>query len=294
MSVDLMPTKSGISIGGLRRLAATRLREAGIDSVEADARVLLAHALGVEDSTIISELAAEVPEDARRRLEFFLDRRAAGEPVARIIGHKEFWSRSFRLGPDTLVPRPESETVVEAALAAFPDHMAPLRVLDLGTGAGILLAAIFGEFPNASGIGLDRSRDALLVARANLEALGRGDRARFVCGDWGAAFAEKFDLVVCNPPYIATHELAALPAEVRMHDPRLALDGGGDGLSAYRSIVSDLPLLLRRNGVAVLELGAGQESAVTNLTRDTGLLVCGPARPDLAGIPRALTLRWQP
>jgi release factor glutamine methyltransferase len=287
-------TESGTSIGALRRSVAAQLRGGSIESAESDARVLLSHALGMEDAAILAASKAEAPEDAWRRLEGFLARRLAGEPIARIMGRKEFWSRSFRLGPDTLVPRPETETVIEAALAAFPDRNAELRVLDLGTGAGVLLAAILAERTRSFGLGIDRSEGALLVARTNLEALGLGARASFACGDWGAALNGKFDLVVCNPPYIAAHEFARLSREVRAHDPRLALDGGADGLRAYRAIVSDLARLLHAHGVAVLELGRGQEYAVANLARDRGLFVAGPARPDLAGIPRALTLRRRP
>ena len=286
--------RSEASIGALRRSAAARLHEGGVESAEADARVLLSHALGMEDAAILAESDVKAAEDARRRFEGFLARRLAGEPIARIIGRKEFWSRSFRLEPDTLVPRPETETVVEAALAAFPDRNAPLRVLDLGTGAGILLAAILVERPRASGLGIDRSEGALVVARANLAALGLGARAAFAGGDWGAALGGKFDLVVCNPPYIAAPEFARLSLEVRDHDPHFALDGGADGLDAYRAVVSDLARLLHAHGVAVLELGRGQEEAVANLARDSGLFVAGPARPDLAGIPRALTLRRRP
>jgi len=285
---------SAPSIGALRRSAAARLREGGVESAESDARILLSHVLGLEDAAVFAASRAEAPEGIRRRLEAFLARRLAGEPIARIVGRKEFWSRSFGLGPDTLVPRPESETVVEAALAAFPDQAAALRVLDLGTGSGILLAAILAERPRASGLGLDRSEGALVVARANLAALGLGARASFACGDWGVALNAAYDLVVCNPPYIAADEFTALSREVRAHDPRLALDGGGDGLSAYRAIVADLARLLHAHGVAVLELGRGQESAVANLATEAGLFIAGPVRPDLAGISRALTLRRRP
>jgi release factor glutamine methyltransferase len=282
------------SIGTLRRSVAVQLRSGGVESAELDARILLAHALGMEDAVILAQPKAKAPKDARRRLEGFVERRLAGEPIARIVGRKEFWSQSFRLGPDTLVPRPETETVVEAALAIFPDRNAELRVLDLGTGAGVLLAAILVERPRSFGLGIDRSEGTLGVARANLEALGLGARVAFACGDWGEALSTKFDLIVCNPPYIAAHEFARLSSEVRDHDPRLALDGGADGLDAYRAIVSDLARLLHAHGVAVLELGRGQESAVANLTRNAGLFVAGPARLDLAGIPRALTLRPRP
>jgi release factor glutamine methyltransferase len=287
-------TQSEISIGALRRSVANRLREGGVESAESDARVLLAHALGMEDAAILADAKAIAPEDVQRRLEGFLARRLGGEPIARIVGRKEFWSQSFSLGPDTLVPRPETETLVEAALAAFPDRNAELRVLDLGTGSGALLVSILAERPLAWGLGVDRSESALVIASANLAALGFGARAFFACGDWGAALDGKFDLIVCNPPYIAAHEFAGLSREVRAHDPYLALDGGADGLSAYRVIVADLARLLHARGAAVLELGRGQESAVANLTRDAGLLVAAPARPDLAGIPRALTLRPRP
>jgi release factor glutamine methyltransferase len=292
--VKEMQAQSEISIGALRHSMATQLRERGIESAELDARILLVHALGMEDAAILAQSEAKVPEDARRRLEGFVERRLAGEPVARIVGRKEFWSLPFRLGPDTLVPRPETETAVEAALAAFPDRDARLRVLDLGTGSGALLAAILVERRHSSGLGIDRSEGALAVARANLEALGLGARVAFACGDWGAALNAKFDLVVCNPPYIAADEFKQLSLEVHDHDPHFALDGGIDGLDAYRAIVSDLARMLPAHGVAVLELGRGQEYAVANLTRDRGLVVAGPARLDLAGIPRALTLRPRP
>ena len=284
-------TEPAVSIGALRRAASARLQAGGIESAEADARILTAHALGLDDAAILARSEVAVPESIRRRLDGLLARRLAGEPVARIVGQKEFWSLCFRLSPDTLLPRPETETLVEAALAAFPDRDTELRVLDLGTGAGVLLAAVLSERPRASGVGVDQSEGALSVARANLAALGLGARARFVRGDWGAALREKFDLILCNPPYIAAREFPALSREVRDHDPRSALAGGSDGLDAYRAMIPDLARLLCAEGAAVLELGRGQESAVAELARKAGLSVAGPARPDLAGIPRALTLR---
>jgi release factor glutamine methyltransferase len=163
-------------------------------------------------------------------------------------------------------------------------------VLDLGTGSGILLAAILLEMRNSTGIGIDRSAGALAIARDNLHALGAGDRARFICGDWANALGSSFDLVVANPPYIRSGDISGLPLEVRGHDPSLALDGGADGLNAYRTIAAQLPRLLAADGVAVLELGFGQESAVARLAYEAGLFVTGPARRDLAGVPRALVL----
>jgi release factor glutamine methyltransferase len=279
-----------VTLGALRRDASTRLAKAGIGSAALEARLLVARALGIEETAVLALADAEVEPAKRARFEALVQRRVKGEPIARILGRKEFWSSAFALGPDTLVPRPESETVVEAALAALPDRKAALQVLDLGTGTGALLAAILLERPAAFGAGVDRSERALRVARENMRALGLAERAAMVCGDWSAAIAGRFDLVVANPPYIARSEFDRLPPEVREHDPRLALDGGRDGLDAYRVILPDLPRLMTPGGVAVLELGQGQEVAVSMLARSARLAVRGPARRDLLGIPRALVI----
>jgi release factor glutamine methyltransferase len=274
----------------LRRMAAEMFRGRGLESAELDARVLLAHVLGVDAARLVAMADEAVGRGEEARYGELVARRLAGEPVARIVGVKEFWSRPFVLSPDVLVPRPETETVVEAALLAKPERDAPLRVLDLGVGSGALLGAVLIERPRAVGVGIDRSRGALATARANLDALGVGLRAHLVCGNWGDALSARFDLVVANPPYIATGELDALPAEVRQYDPLSALDGGEDGLAAYRAIVAALPDLLKSDGAAVLELGAGQEQAVAKLAEDAQLFVNGPARHDLAGQPRVLIL----
>lgn len=278
----------------LRLEAVARLQAAKIEAPEADARILLKLALGVDEAALVAASQMPISEQQQARFESLITRRIAGEPVARIVGHKEFWSRSFKLNADTLVPRPETETLVEAALAIFPERDAPLRVLDLGTGSGILLAAILAERPQASGIGVDRSESALAIARENLEALGLAGRARLIRGDWSASLGQTFDLVIANPPYISSREITALAREVREHDPRLALDGGADGIDAYRNIIAELPHLLSRNGAAVLELGIGQEPLVAELAHAQGLLVSGPARHDLGGVPRALILYPRP
>ena len=280
-----------MSVGMLRRAIAARLRDGGIEGAELDARVLLAHALGRGATMLVAATEERVPAESVERIDQFVGRRLAGEPVARVVGHREFWSRDFRLGSDTLVPRPESETIVEAALAAFPDRDARLRVLDLGVGCGALLAAILLERPRAFGVGVDRSANALAVARANLAALGLSDRAALLCGDWAASVGTKFDLVVANPPYIRTGDIARLALEVREHDPIFALDGGPDGLVAYRAIVAELSRVLTPSGVAVLELGKDQETAVAALACAGGLTVNGLAQCDLSGIKRALVLR---
>jgi release factor glutamine methyltransferase len=281
------------TVGALRRAASVRLRDAAIETAELDVRVLLQHALAVDGVTLMARPEFPLPIEAEVKFESLLRRRLSGEPIARIVGFKEFWSHSFRLGPDMLVPRPETETVVEAALAANPDRERAFSVLDLGTGAGVLLASILLERPMAAGVAMDRSERALKVARENLISLGLEKRAKFVCGDWGDAFAQSFDLVVSNPPYVCTKDISQLPREVRAYDPHLALDGGRDGLAAYRAIIAQLSWLLAPNGIAVFELGLGQESAVVNLAREAKLIVKEPAKCDLAGIPRALILLQQ-
>lgn len=276
--------------GALYRSGVARLRAAGVDNASLDAGVLLAHTLGLDAAQLISATDEIVTAEAQARFEEAIVRRAARKPVAHIVGVKEFWSRLFAVSRDVLVPRPETETLVEAALGAKPDRDAALRVLDLGVGSGALLAALLIERPKATGVGVDRCMEALAIARANLDALGIGERAHLVCGDWAGALSGPFDIVVANPPYIATKDMRTLPPEVRDHDPVVALDGGQDGLAAYRAILFGLGRLLAPNGVAVLELGDGQEEAVAELARQAHILVNGSAIRDLAGRPRALIL----
>jgi release factor glutamine methyltransferase len=285
-----MTTDAPKSVAALRREIAARLRAAGIENAALDARVLVAHGAGLDPGELPAQTDREIDADAAQRVEQWTSRRIAGEPVARILGMKEFWSLCFKLGPDTLVPRPETETLVEAAVAARPERNAALRVLDLGTGSGALLAALLSERPFAFGIGVDRSFSALATARANLDTLGLGERAQFVCANWGDALAGPFDIVVANPPYIASDALRDLPREVREHDPRLALDGGRDGYDAYRAICGELKRLLGRHGIAILEIGEGQEAGVAAIARSLQLTVNGPVRCDLAGRPRAVVL----
>jgi release factor glutamine methyltransferase len=251
-----------------------------------EARLVVAVALGLDPATAFGGPERELVDAARVRAAEFVRRRADGEPLSRLRGAREFWSRDFALSPETLDPRPESETIVAAALEAVPDRTASLRLLDLGTGTGCLLLALLSELPNAWGVGLDRAPGAPATARENAASLGLGARASFLVGDWGAALDGKFDLVVSNPPYIPTGDIAALPAEVR-HDPWRALDGGADGLDAFRALAPDLARLLL--GTAVIELGAGQASPAAAIMRAGGLDIRG-TRPDLAGIERCLIL----
>ncbi|HVV93719.1 MAG TPA: peptide chain release factor N(5)-glutamine methyltransferase [Hyphomicrobiales bacterium] len=275
------------------RAVAAAFREAGLATPELDARALLLHATGLTVEALVAAPDAPLPAAAAAALAEAAARRRAGEPVARIVGTREFWGQPFRLGPATLVPRPETETVVEAAMAALGPAVASrqLRLLDLGTGSGAILLALLGEYPLASGLGVDRAEDALRIARDNAARLGLGARAAFFAGDWAAAIDARFDLVVANPPYVETAAIAALAPEVARHDPALALDGGADGLDAYRAIAAAAPALLDPDGALVIELGAGQEAPVAALMAAAGLAAAGPARPDLAGIPRALSLR---
>ncbi|WP_018387394.1 peptide chain release factor N(5)-glutamine methyltransferase [Ancylobacter sp. FA202] len=275
----------------LLRAFAAAFAEKGLEAPEREARALLRVGLGLSDLDLVARGEQEVAPVDAARLRALAERRAAGEPLARLTGRREFWSLDFTLAPETLVPRPETETLVEAALALFPDRRAPLRLLDLGTGSGALLAALLSEFPAAFGIGVDLSPGAARQARENLAALGLAHRSAVMVGHWAQALAGGFDLVVSNPPYIPSTDIAALEREVREHDPLLALDGGPQGLDAYRALARALPGLLVTGGHAVLELGIGQEADVAALLAAAGLRVEGPARCDLAGIARALIAR---
>jgi release factor glutamine methyltransferase len=266
------------------RNGAARLAAAGIDGARREARVLLAHALSVQPAELAP--AAVVPTGD---FDALVTRRAAHEPLALILGHREFWSLDFAVSPDTLVPRADSETLIEAALAAFPTRGEVRRVLDLGTGTGCLLLAALHEFPVAFGVGVDRGEAVTTLARRNALLLGLAGRAVFVCADWAGSLAGRFDLVLCNPPYVRASEIASLMPEVALHEPASALSGGVDGLDAYRAIIPSLAAVLSEDGVAILELGQGQAADVTRIAAAEGFAVA--LRADLAGIDRAIVLR---
>jgi len=262
---------------------AKRLADAGIEDPRREARIILAAALGTDAAEIFAH-----ENIAEQSFENFLRRRVAREPMAYILGRREFWGLEFMVSPATLIPRPDSETIIEAALAACPERNAVKRILDLGTGTGCLLLAALQEFLAAHGVGVDSAPAAAALARHNAELLGFEHRAAFFAGDWAAALDAKFDLILCNPPYIAVGDLAGLMPEITKFEPRLALDGGADGLAAYRRVIDALPALLAQRGVAILELGAGQEGSVTALAAQKGFFTA--TRPDLANIPRALVI----
>ncbi len=273
-------------------LAATRARlgAAGIDSAALDARLLVAHAADVTPELLVGWPETALAPDAASRLDALVARRAAREPVARLIGVREFWSLRFAVSGATLVPRPETETLVEAALAAMP---APARILDLGTGTGCVLLALLSERPAATGLGIDLAPDAVALARVNAERLGLAARATFRRGDWLDGVEGAFDLIVANPPYVASGELAGLMEDVRDHEPALALDGGPDGLAAYRAIAAGLARVLAPDGAALFEVGARQAAAVEDVLAAAGLVPAGRRR-DLAGIERVVEARSRP
>lgn len=273
-------------VGALLCRGGAALREAGIENARMEARWLLAHVLGATPEALLRDPQTPVAEEAAARFEAALTRRAAREPLAFITGRAGFWTLELEVAPHTLIPRADTETLVEAVLAR---GVAPRRVLDLGTGTGALLLAVLSEFPTATGVGVDLKPEAAALAARNAARLGLSDRAAFLAGDWASALDARFDLVLSNPPYIAAAEIPGLMPEVARHEPASALDGGRDGLDAYRAIITALPRLLAPDGLAVLELGQGQAEAVGALAKAAGLPVAG-LRADLSGIPRAILL----
>jgi release factor glutamine methyltransferase len=286
--------------GGLKLAAATRraalkeavllMKAAGLDTPVLDARLIVQHALGISWDTLYLKEDQTLTDGERVRLEGELARRAAHEPVSRIVGRRHFWTLDLAVSPDTLDPRADTETLIEAVLAAIPDRTRALKILDLGTGTGAILLALLAEYPAATGLGVDLSDGALAIARINADSHELADRATFARGHWAEGLSGPFDLIVSNPPYIAKSDLAWLPPEVREHDPMLALDGGADGLDAYRALIPAIPAMLAPDGMLVLEIGAGQGDDVCRVARNNGLAEVG-RRADLGGIERALSFK---
>jgi release factor glutamine methyltransferase len=271
---------------------ASVLREAGIDTPELDARLLLCHAATLTHESFVARAGEALQPEAAARLEALVHRRASREPISRITGTREFYGRSFLVDESALDPRPDTETLIEAALALIEKtgrREEPLRLLDLGTGTGCILLTLLDELPKARGLGTDLSPAALRLAEANARSLGVADRASFLASDWLDAIHGEFDLIVSNPPYIASGEIKRLAPEVAHHDPYLALDGGADGLEAYRRIAARAARLLAPKGAILVEIGASQATAVAGLLRDGGFLVesDGPSF-DLGGRPRVV------
>lgn len=287
---------TGLSVERARRALAAQLRSAQLEEAELDARILLGAALGLDLTGLVAQAARLLSEAETSRLAQYAERRIAGEPVARILGSREFWGLPFRLSEATLVPRPDTETVVELALEIFRERQAShqLRIADIGTGSGAILLALLHDIPGAFGVGTDLSLTALKTARDNAAALGLADRASFVACSYAAALRGPFDLVVSNPPYIPSAEIPKLSIEVREHDPHLALDGGNDGYDAYRALIPQAAERLAPGGALIVEAGQGQAGNIETLMAAAALVVDRPPKADLAGIPRAVSARKMP
>lgn len=287
---------TGQSIESARRALAVQLRSAQLDEAELDARILLGAILGLDLTGLIAQAARTLTEAEAARLAQHAQRRIAGEPVARILGVREFWGLPFRLSEATLVPRPDTETVVERALELFRERQMshPPRIADIGTGSGAILLALLHEIPEAFGVGTDLSLSALDTAKGNAAALGLAGRAAFVACSYAAALRGPFDLIVSNPPYIPSGEIPKLGIEVREHDPHLALDGGNDGYDAYRALIPQAAERLAPGGALIVEAGQGQAGDIETLMMAAALSVDRPPKADLAGIPRAVSARKMP
>lgn len=277
------------------RDAAVALTAAGIDNVRLEARLLVSKAAGLTIEQLISRGHEPAPAQVVADLRALTARRVQREPLAYILGEREFWGLTFKVSPAVLVPRPESETLVEAALALLPERHRPLRILDLGVGSGCLLLTLLREFPQSTGVGVDASPEALAVARANASNLGVADRVRLVQADWRergwhGALGGPVDLLVSNPPYIESAAIARLMPEVACFEPRLAVDGGADGLGAYRSIAGVAPRLVTAGGLALLEAGQGQAVVIQSLLSAAGFHAL-PSRKDLSGIDRIVVAK---
>lgn len=272
------------------RRATDFLFQAGVEEASRDARILLSCATDVRMSELISGTAAGLDQKSAALFSEFILRRSRREPVSRILGTRSFWKYDFLISPAVLDPRPDSETIIEAAVSLMNDRVSHgLQIVDFGVGSGALLCSLLGEFPNASGLGIDLSPDACAIAQANLAKLGFSGRGQIKCGGWESVTPGGYNLIVSNPPYIEHDAIGSLDEEVRRWDPELALDGGPDGLTAYRDLAPVIAASLAPDGFGLLELGAGQSSQVAEIMRKAGLTV-SRSICDLSGIERVLVV----
>lgn len=270
-----------------------QLRDAGIDNPRLDARLLIQEAAGMEAEDVARAPDQILADDSIVKLREVVLRRKKREPISRIVGRREFWSLPFAITSDVLDPRPDSETLIDALLDAESEKSSALTIADLGTGSGCLLCAALNEFPNARGVGIDKSREAIKVARRNSHALGLKGRAHFLQGQWSnAVAAQSLDVILTNPPYIPSSQIAGLEPEVSEFDPRLALDGGRDGLDAYRAIAREIGRIVKPGGVALIEIGAGQAKEAKSLFENERVLHSEEI-PDLSGQVRCLKFRYK-
>lgn len=275
------------TLGSAFEQAFQMLKEAGVGEARLDARLLVAHATENETATIFGFPERPIENQQVLLLEASLRRRIAREPMAYILKTREFWSLPFIVSSDTLVPRPDSETLIEAVLEHIPETRRNLSILDLGTGSGCLLLSLLSKFSNAIGIGVDASEAALDIAKQNAAALGLEERATFVVSDWTEKVEDQFDIVIANPPYIPSSDIPNLEADVAQYEPLSALDGGANGLDSYRKILRQLPKVLTDDASIFLESGAGQASAVSEMVREIGFQHI-ETKKDLAGIERCV------
>ena len=278
-----------MSLGDTLTRLTLVLERARLETPRLDARILIAAAVNKEPQDILLHEELELSPEQSRRLDMLITRRCAGEPISRILGEREFWGLRFRLSPNTLDPRPDSETLISTILSITKDDkVKPRQILDVGTGTGCLLLSLLNEWPNSNGIGLDIDFGAVRTACFNAEQLGMRDRSQFLVGDWLSSLECRFDVIVANPPYISTTIINELAPEVRFHDPKKALDGGFDGLVAYRQLIPQCSKYLASNGLLVLEVGATQGKQVVELLFAAGLVRIR-AHNDLAGHVRCIT-----
>ena len=285
MNLTLLKTKE-ISAKDALLSAVLDLQRAHVISASFDARLLLEHVLGVSREELLMDMNITLSEEQEVRYQELVSMRAARRPMAHILGNREFWGAKFAVSAATLDPRPDSETLVEAVLERVADRTSTLRLLDLGTGTGCLMLTLLRELPGATGVAVDISPDALEVARANAKELGLSDRVTFITSNWCEKIEGDFHIVISNPPYIPTSDIETLEPEVREYEPRLALDGGKDGMTCYRKILSALPKILKKNGFAVFELGVGQQRPFEEVASECGMKLTA-VKKDLGGIPRA-------
>jgi release factor glutamine methyltransferase len=280
---------ANLSVEAARRQLGQAFRHASLDSPELDARLLISTVLDLDLTGLVTSASRILTATEATQLSALMQRRLAGEPVARIIGVSEFWGLPFTLSATTLVPRPETELIVESALNTLDKNQGAraLRIVDIGTGSGAILLALLSELPRAYGVGIDIDEAALRTAANNAQRLGLNPRAGFILSHYMQALMGTFDIIVSNPPYIPSHDIAGLDIEVRDHDPIRALDGGPDGLDAYRTLIPQATLALKSGGLLLMEVGQHQNADVEGLMRSTGLTL-HPTRTDLAGIPRVV------
>lgn len=290
---------AGLTVRSVTANLARRLKAAGVPSPDLDARLLVSNACGFSRETYILTNDRPIEAHESAAIDDLAGRRLAGEPVSRIIGRREFYGRDFAIGPAVLDPRPDTETLVAAAidiLGAEARTASSPRILDLGTGSGCILLTLLAELPQAWGVGIDVDPEALKIATENAKALTLTSRSAFACMDWVEALNGEFDLIVSNPPYIASDEITTLADEVRLYDPKVALDGGRDGYDAYRAISATCLSALRPGGSIVVEAGVRQAVEIVNLFAEqdeTGSGVVARLFQDLAGVNRVVAIKRQ-